>query len=542
MSEQPQDDSVRQALSSVVASHGISILSDPKALGDAAGRLLPGMPQARNLLVAAAGANIASSLLQHLQQRSDPAAAVQQAARELAQRTALDPASCQRITAAFAQALGYPAGATAGQAFSSPQAGFQQPGYGAPQPGYGAAQPGYGYQPPADQQSGYGYQPPADQQSGYGYQPPADQQPGYGYQPPADQQSRYGYQPPADQQPGYGYQSPADQQPGYGYQPPADQPGYQQQAPAFGYQQPATQQPATQQPPTQQPGYGYSAPGAQQPSAQQQSAQQPGYGYQQPGYDQPSAQQPASGYQQPGGFQGLPASTMGDKRRSGSGGRTALIAVAAVVVLLLAYVGVAAGTHLFPFTRPHTNSPSGVAASRNPRPSTGPTSNLPAGLASLTQLLPAVLDDPSIQCTTLTPPYHWSMTGVVGALACDQVPGLTNGAVYAYQLASASDYQAAWQAYNTWWGFDGADAGSSCPPPNTTSQATQGYFNKFYPQHSGQVLECEEVSGNEPAYTWTVPSENAFIVAQGAAGSTFSALDSWWTSSATPSAAPSPAP
>jgi hypothetical protein len=530
MSEQLQDDSVRQALSSVVASHGISILSDPKALGDAAGRLLPGMPQARNLLVAAAGANIASSLLQHLQQRSDPAAAVQQAAREMAQRTALDPASCQWITAAFAQALGYPAGGAAGQAFSSPQAGFQQPGYGTPQPGYGAAQPGYGYQPPADQPPGYGYQPSADQQSGYGYQPPADQQSGYGYQPPADQQSGFGYQPPADQ-------------------PPADQPGYgyQQQAPAFGYQQPPTQQPSAQQPPTQQSGYGYSAPGAQQqsaqqPSAQQPSAQQPGYGYQQSGYDQQPAQQPGSGYQQPGGYQGLPASAMGYQRRSGSGGRTALISLAAVVVLLLAYVGVAAGAHLFPFTRPHTNSPSGVASSRNPRPSTGPTSNLPAGLASLTQLLPAVLDDPSIQCTTLTPPYHWSMTGVVGALACNQVPGLTNGAVYAYQLASASDYQAAWQAYNTWWGFDGADAGSSCPPPNTTSQATQGYYNKFYPQHSGQVLECEEVSGNEPAYTWTVPSENAFIVAQGAAGSTFSALDSWWTSSATPSAAPSPAP
>jgi hypothetical protein len=508
MSEQLQDDAIRQALSSVVASHGISILSDPKALGDVAGRLLPGMPHARNLLVAAAGANIASSLLQHLQQRSDPATAVQQAARELAQRTALDPASCQWITSAFAQALGYPAGPAAGQAFSSSQPGFQQPGF--QQPGFqqpGAQQPGAqqpGAQQPGAQQPAYG-----TPQSGYGMQQPADQQPGYGYQQPADQASGYGYQQPADQASGYGYQ-----QPGY---------GYQQQAQPAGYQQPAAQQ----------PDYGYSAP-----DTQPLPGQQPRYGYQQPGYDQSAAQQPGYGYQQPGGVQGLPASGMGYQRRSGSGGRTGLIAVVAVVVLVLAYVGVAAGTHLFPFARSHTNSPSGVAASRNPRPSTSPSSNLPAGLVSLTQLLPAAIDDPSIQCSTLNPPYHWSMTGVAGALACDQVPGLTNGAIYAYQLDSASDYQAAWQAYNRWWGFDGADAGSSCPPPNTTSQATQSYSNKFYSQRTGQVVECEEVSGNEPAYTWTIPSENAFIVAQGAPGSAFSALSSWWTSNETPTAAP----
>lgn len=483
MSEQLQDDAIRQALSSVVASHGISILSDPKALGDVAGRLLPGMPHARNLLVAAAGANIASSLLQHLQQRSDPAAAVQQAARELAQRTALDPASCQWITSAFAQALGYPAGPAAGQAFSSSQPGFQQPG--AQQPAYGPPQSGYGMQQPADPQAGYGYQQPADPQAGYGYQ-----------------------------QPGYGYQQPADQQPGY---------GYQQQAQPSGYQQPAAQQ----------PDYGYPAP-----DTQPLPGQQSGYGYQQPGYDQSAAQQPGYGFQQPGGFPGPPASGMGYQGRSGSRSRTGLIAVVAVVVLVLAYVGVAAGTHLFPFARSHPNSPSGVAASRNPRPSTSPSSNLPAGLVSLTQLLPAAIDDPSIQCSTLNPPYHWSMTGVAGALACDQVPGLTNGAIYAYQLDSASDYQAAWQAYNKWWGFDGADAGSSCPPPNTTSQATQSYSNKFYSQRTGQVVECEEVSGNEPAYTWTIPSENAFIVAQGAPGSAFSALASWWTSNETPAAAP----
>ncbi len=515
MSEQLQDDSVRQALSSAVASHGISVLSDPQALGDVAGRLMPGMPHARNLLVTAAGANIAPSLLQHLQQHADPAAAIQQAAHELAQRTGLDLASCQWITSAFARALGYPVGAAATQPLPPSEPGFQQPGApqpGAQQPAYGAPQPGYG-----TQQYGYG-----TQQAGYEVQQPGYevQQPGYEVQQPgygAQQQSGYGYQ-----QPGYGYQQPA--QPS-GYQQPAQPSGYQQPAQPSGYQQP--------EPGGQQPGYGFAPPDAQQPAGQQS-----GYGYQQPGYQQTA--QP-SGYQQPGGWPAPPAG-MGYQRRSGSRGRTALVSVAVVVVLLLAYVGIAAGTHLFPFAR-HTTPPSAATSHGKPRPpSAGTSPSEPAGMADLTQLLPSVLDDPSIQCTTLTPPYHWTMTGVVGALACNQVPGLTSGAVYAYQLDSAAHYQAAWAAYNNWWGFDGADAGSSCPPPNATSQATQGYYNQFYPQRAGQVLECEEVSGNEPAYTWTMPSENTFVVAQGAPNSTFAALDSWWTHSATPAAAPTPAP
>jgi hypothetical protein len=60
------------------------------------------------------------------------------------------------------------------------------------------------------------------------------------------------------------------------------------------------------------------------------------------------------------------------------------------------------------------------------------------------------------------------------------------------------------------------------------------------------VIECEWVGTgsiqNEPAYTWTFPTENAFIVGQGAANSTFSALDTWWTNNSQPLTAPSPAP
>jgi hypothetical protein len=55
------------------------------------------------------------------------------------------------------------------------------------------------------------------------------------------------------------------------------------------------------------------------------------------------------------------------------------------------------------------------------------------------------------------------------------------------------------------------------------------------------VLECEEVSGNQPAYTWTMPTEYAFIVAQGAPGSSYAGLQTWWTADAGPNTAPSPA-
>jgi hypothetical protein len=52
------------------------------------------------------------------------------------------------------------------------------------------------------------------------------------------------------------------------------------------------------------------------------------------------------------------------------------------------------------------------------------------------------------------------------------------------------------------------------------------------------VLECAWDSG-QPAYIWTFPTENAFIVAIGA--TTFSALDSWWKKNQQPLNPPSPA-
>ena len=469
MSQQPQDDRglARQALGSAVASYGISILSDPRALREALTRLLPNSPRERSLLSAAAGADVASRLRRHIQEGyEDPNRAVQAVARELAERTAIEMAACLWVTAEFDRVLGYPESSGTTLAYPTrPLADDQLPPVEPEPPPWGGPQPGFGgYQ----EQAGYGV-------AGAGITP-GSQQPMM--QPPGAQGP--GVQPPVMQPPGM--QPP-------GMQPPGIQPGVQ-------------------------PGGWWQMPPGQMP---------PGPGVPVPGYGQP--------------------------RRPGNRGRVILIVAAAVVVALGGYVGAAAVTHLFPFHR--------VDAVPLPRPSIRPThhqptatpaptptsavATLPQGKAPLTALLPGVLDDPASQCSPILPPYHWTMSGVVQALQCDQVPGLRNGTVFAFQLDSASNYLTAWGNYNQWWGFNGAAAGTSCPPGGAAGEGTVSWSAHFFPQHEGQVLECEEVSGNQPAYTWAMPTEYAFIVAQGAPGSSYAGLQTWWTADAGPNTAPSPA-
>src|SRR5215469_16508281 len=93
VSQQPQDDKglARQALGSAVASHGISVLGDQGALSEALTRLLPNSPRERSLLTAAAGADVAGRLRRHIQEGyEDVSRAVQEVARELAERTAIE--------------------------------------------------------------------------------------------------------------------------------------------------------------------------------------------------------------------------------------------------------------------------------------------------------------------------------------------------------------------------------------------------------------------------------------------------------------------
>jgi hypothetical protein len=91
------------------------------------------------------------------------------------------------------------------------------------------------------------------------------------------------------------------------------------------------------------------------------------------------------------------------------------------------------------------------------------------------------------------------------------------------------------------WGSTAQPPGPAVRPRTPAGAGTVPWSGHFFPQHEGQVLECEQVSGGQPAYTWTMPTEYSFIVAQGAPGSSFAALQTWWTGDAGPNAAPSPA-
>jgi hypothetical protein len=245
-----------------------------------------------------------------------------------------------------------------------------------------------------------------------------------------------------------------------------------------------------------------------------------------------------------------PQPSSGVPRNSWSGRKRGLVAAATAVALLGGYLVAATFAHTFPFTKSKGRPAAASSRVHSPRPAprptqpatpapTGPT--LAAGVAPLTQLLPADIADPTVQCQTDPPPYSWDMPGRVAALTCTD-PGLAKGKIYAYQMDSQADYEATWQSYSKVAGFTGASPGPDCPP----TKGGVGTFptdSKMFPHRPGQVLWCVMVdvgNGPQPTYTWTLPSEDAFFVAAGAPHSSFAALDKWWSSNSLPLAAPSP--
>jgi hypothetical protein len=264
-----------------------------------------------------------------------------------------------------------------------------------------------------------------------------------------------------------------------------------------------------------------------------------------PAAGMPGVGMPAGGMLPPGG---MPAGGGPYRPAKPPGGRRGtLIAVLSGVGVLVVYFAIIAPVaSIFPFgghKAAAAPSPSATApVSLAPTPTPTPAGALAAGVASLTQLLPADIDQPDTECAPMKPPYHWDNPGLVQALSCTD-PGLSGGTVYAYQLDSAADFTAAFRNFNKWWGLDFAKAGTNCPPA-AGQQGTVGWNDKFFPQRPNQSLECSMVgSGSSagPAYAYAYPTEDAFILAQAAPGTTFTALDTWWTNNAGPSASPTPA-
>jgi hypothetical protein len=235
----------------------------------------------------------------------------------------------------------------------------------------------------------------------------------------------------------------------------------------------------------------------------------------------------------------------------GGGGKRRILAAAAAAGVVVLYLVVAAVAHTVPFgksTPPHrpAAAPSHHKPVQKPRPKpAGPT--LAAGIAPLVQLLPADVNPANCKAA---PKPGWAAPGLVKAMECYDSGVGTGNSIYAYQMNSLANYKSSWANFNTWASFDSATP-SDCPP----SGNAQGFEpwndsgsggNGFYPTAAGQTLECgyffaNSKNQNEPTYAWSFPSEDAYVIAIGDAGSTFAHLQSWWVNNADPNAAPSPA-
>jgi hypothetical protein len=202
--------------------------------------------------------------------------------------------------------------------------------------------------------------------------------------------------------------------------------------------------------------------------------------------------------------------------RATSHGRRLAIA-AALAILVITSLAVTAVTHVFPFSTPKQN---------------------------LAQLLPGGISEDEKEWGSTAPSTDlWSMPGLVQALHCTD-PRLKDGNVYAYQLASAADFRTAWQNFNQWWGFRAGDAGNECPPTGESKGIIT--FGASDLANNAPVTECGRLTLSPghatPAYAWTFPTNDAFVIAQGAPDATFSALVSWLNHHPAQSTLPTPAP
>jgi hypothetical protein len=222
-----------------------------------------------------------------------------------------------------------------------------------------------------------------------------------------------------------------------------------------------------------------------------------------------------------------------------------LAASAAVAVVVVAYLVIAAVAHAFPFAKPAhpiVQPTPPVTPIHQSTPATTPVStpaSSPAGtIAPLAQLLPA--DIPVSSCFNDNPAnYNFAIVGAQQVYDCQS----GNWQVTGFQMDSHADYMTTLQNFNSWIAFNPSAVGTSCPPLGNSPGGTVPWSNKYFPQQSGQTLECwTYYSGGSPfpSYAWEFPSENAFLWATGNAGTSWSELDAWWKANETQAAAPSP--
>ena len=204
--------------------------------------------------------------------------------------------------------------------------------------------------------------------------------------------------------------------------------------------------------------------------------------------------------------------------------RSRYLATVAAVAVLASYLTAAAAAHVFPFSSP-----------------------APGPANQLLSVLPGPLSQQGQKCHEDRAPSQWRMPGLVQALHCTD-RGLAGGNVYAYQLDDLDDLQTAWRNFNSWWGFDSSSAHEGCPPKNdgegVQTSKVLGLAPALRPSTECMMMTLN-ANDNVPAYAWDFPDSDALIIAEGASGSSFSALASWVIKPPVPSAptvTPSAAP
>lgn len=183
------------------------------------------------------------------------------------------------------------------------------------------------------------------------------------------------------------------------------------------------------------------------------------------------------------------------------------IVLVALLVVVGALTGVAAGTHFGPFK----SSPSA---------------------APLRKLLP---DDVSA-CTTNV--GHFKFTGMTSIIGCN-VKAI-GGLVFSYQFDNLADFQNSLASFNKGEGFNPATAAGDCPPTKSGGNGVTTWHSKLFPFVAGQKLECYTVYSNHNAndaratYVWEVPSEFTFFQAVTGRDYTMKQINDWWANHAGP--------
>lgn len=204
--------------------------------------------------------------------------------------------------------------------------------------------------------------------------------------------------------------------------------------------------------------------------------------------------------------------------RSRTGLIVGLIAGAAAVVLVIGYIGVAATTHLPPFS---ASSPT------PPPPSPVPTTPVPTptGPLALSQIMPG--DAPPSSCTDKTASND--NKGIKTQLNCT-----TNDTaridLIALQYDTPENYQSSLLNVNN--NNQYSTSQSNGCPPSGNGQGRSDWWSMTNPafgkdKNSGQVIECFYAQKyNTYNYIYTFPTANAFIWAYTSAG--WTVLHNWW--------------